>query len=113
MDSEKSDEKISKDKDPKVVKAEKIKPKEKISHKFVAGIDVIHRTSFIDEIKNSAFKKNVEIGIDETKKPMGSSLRIELRGNRDDIIAVMKDVEYMGEQINKNKEEMIKTLKSF
>ncbi|MDP7466486.1 MAG: hypothetical protein QGH85_02595 [Candidatus Pacebacteria bacterium] len=108
LDLEKSKEKISEKKKP-----EAIKPKEKISRKFTAQIDVMHRTSFIDGIKNSAFLKNVEIGIDETKKPMVSSLRIKLRGNRDDIIAVMKDIEHMKGQIKKNNENLIKTLKGF
>ncbi|HJO90016.1 MAG TPA: hypothetical protein QF620_02535 [Candidatus Paceibacterota bacterium] len=108
LDLEKSKEKISEKKKP-----EAIKPKEKISRKFTEQIDVMHRTSFIDGIKNSAFLKNVEIGIDETKKPMVSSLRIKLRGNRDDIIAVMKDIEHMKGQIKKNNENLIKTLKGF
>ncbi len=108
LDLEKSKEKISEKKKP-----EAIKPKEKISRKFTEQIDVMHRTSFIDEIRNSAFLNKVNLYIDETKKPMVSSLRIELGGNRDDIIAVMKDIEHMKGQIKKNNENLIKTLKGF
>ena len=108
LDLEKSKEKISEKKKP-----EAIKPKEKISRKFTEQIDVMHRTSFIDGIRNSAFLNKVNLYIDETKKPMVSSLRIELGGNRDDIIAVMKDIEHMKGQIKKNNENLIKTLKGF
>ncbi len=108
LDLEKSKEKISEKKKP-----EAIKPKEKISRKFTEQIDVMHRTSFIDGIRNSAFLNKVNLYIDETKKPMVSSLRIKLRGNRDDIIAVMKDIEHMKGQIKKNNENLIKTLKGF
>ncbi len=108
LDLEKSKEKISEKKKP-----EAIKPKEKIRKRFTEQIDVMHRTSFIDEIRNSAFLNKVNLYIDETKKPMVSSLRIKLRGNRDDIIAVMKDIEHMKGQIKKNNENLIKTLKGF
>ncbi len=108
LDLEKSKEKISEKKKP-----EAIKPKEKIRKRFTEQIDVMHRTSFIDEIRNSAFLNKVNLYIDETKKPMVSSLRIELGGNRDDIIAVMKDIEHMKGQIKKNNENLIKTLKGF
>lgn len=90
------------------IKTEVIKSKEKISHKFVAEVGAGIRTSYINEIKNIAFLKNVKIGIDETKKQRVSSLRVELRGNRDDVIAVRKDIKNIGEQFRKQKEKIMK-----
>jgi len=112
-DSEKSKEIVHKAEIVKspAIKTEVIKPKEEISHKFIqTGVGAGIRASYINEIKNSAFIKNVKIGINETKTPRGSTFRIELRGNRNDVVAVKEDIDNIAQEFHKRAKKITKGL---